>query len=620
MGNSCCCGSGIKNFHEEQDYKKLKSGLRSDGALFEDPLFPASNRLLTRSTGAMFSYRGSGWAGGSQNIEWLRPHEICERQGKGLQPQMEVGQRDRFDINQGEIGDCWFLAPLASLAENEHYFAKVVPPGQDFRNKYQGIFRFRFYRFGDWYEVVVDDRLPTRNGRLIFLRAKEDNEFWSPLLEKAYAKFYGSYAAIEGGLSMDAAVDFTGGIPQLLSLDSYNTEAELNKLFHLLHSSHMNGALVAVSLGVRHRQEGESMGLQAQHAYSVTGVHCVRAGSIFRRTSIPLIRLRNPHGDAKEWSGDWSDNSEQWSAISRRMKKNLNLQKNDDGEFYMNFNRDFMKYFGKMEIVSLNPVRMKLNEKRLSRKFNLFSLSGEWKVGETAGGTSSFEMNPQFQFKLWNKRDHGYSTGVVVVSLAQEAEVREKELLSIGFRVYKLADEHGEGEELTARFVNNAVHVVHTSGAYINSREVSLSLELEQGSYCVMPSTFTRGQQGLFCLRLFVDSRWGCDVTRGDLVHKETIRDFESCFTCCGSLVNCLRALCCCRAGVCCSCSCCRASQEEEAGGQRMTEIRIDRVDAANIREEGEGWAGAYQWGRTREQEMDILKNIINDMEGKTYE
>ena len=46
------------------------------------------------------------------------------------------------------------------------------------------LFRFRFFRFGEWVEVCVDDRLPTRGGQLIYLKAKDKNEFWSPLLEK----------------------------------------------------------------------------------------------------------------------------------------------------------------------------------------------------------------------------------------------------------------------------------------------------------------------------------------------------------------------------------------------------------------------------------------------------
>ena len=50
------------------------------------------------------------------------------------------------------------------------------------------------------------------------MSANEENVFWTPLLEKAYAKFYGSYQALVSGTAIEAAVDFSGGIPEYIDI------------------------------------------------------------------------------------------------------------------------------------------------------------------------------------------------------------------------------------------------------------------------------------------------------------------------------------------------------------------------------------------------------------------
>ena len=112
-----------------------------------------------------------------------------------------------FDFEGIHLSGFW-----PSGFENSGNFLTVVDPDQNFMDS-NGKFHFRFWDFGEWKTIEVDDFLPTFSGKLRCAKSNNSAEFWSALAEKAYAKHYGNYAqALDGGLTEEALEDLTGGI------------------------------------------------------------------------------------------------------------------------------------------------------------------------------------------------------------------------------------------------------------------------------------------------------------------------------------------------------------------------------------------------------------------------
>jgi hypothetical protein len=58
------------------------------------------------------------------------------------------------------------------------------------------------------------NRSARRTGKsLFFARSGTGGETWVPLVEKAFAKLHGNYAALDGGQSGEAVEDLTGYVP-----------------------------------------------------------------------------------------------------------------------------------------------------------------------------------------------------------------------------------------------------------------------------------------------------------------------------------------------------------------------------------------------------------------------
>jgi calpain-15 len=74
---------------------------------------------------------------------------------------------------------------------------------------------------------VIDDFIPCKSGKPAFSRAN-GNELWVLLLEKAYAKAYGSYFKIEGGNPAIALRDLTGA--PYVNFDEKNADLMFNFL------------------------------------------------------------------------------------------------------------------------------------------------------------------------------------------------------------------------------------------------------------------------------------------------------------------------------------------------------------------------------------------------------
>ncbi|XP_038654818.1 calpain-11-like [Scyliorhinus canicula] len=413
-------------------------------------------------------------------------------------PQFFVEGISRFDLIQGKVGNCWFLAALAALTMQEDLFVQVVPPNQDFQRNYCGIFHFRFWHFGDWVDVVVDDRLPvSERAELIFAKSCEPNEFWCALLEKAYAKLNGSYGDLHMGHISDALVDFTGGIKTRISLKDPPSDLWVR----MKRAIELGSFMGCGTASENSRERTLPNGMVLTHAYTVTGVEEVP----YKNRIEQLIRVRNPWGNNVEWNERWSDRSIQWTRVDPRIKENLLINR-EDGEFWMAL-QDFKRNFVLLVICNLTPDFLKGTNQQ---KWALSIHNGNWVKGQSAGGPMNnkemFALNPQYCVTLTESdMDKETNSCSFVVCLLQKPSARwrhENRNSGIACFLFKVPPTFQvENGKLPTTLLDERYLVKRLRFKTI--REVSETYELRPGTYVLVPCTYTPNEEKEFLLRAY---------------------------------------------------------------------------------------------------------------------
>ncbi len=311
-------------------YEKILAQFRLDGKPYSDKQFPPEEKSL----GAAVKSMATGWRRAGDDMI-LYDKTICA-----------------MDVKQGALGDCYYLSAISVLGENFVKRCLVTKP-EDVKC---GAFCVKFFKSGEEEEyVIIDNNFPTSNDDWAFVKSENGKELWPMILEKAYAKLYGSYENIEAGKVQYALSDLTGGAPQQFKLDTEaeNLDVFWTKVFNYYKAGYLMGA------GSPEHEMGDRAqtpdGIIQGHAYSVLELN--------EFENERLLRLRNPHGSrGAEWSGDWSDGCPKWTEAA---KAKLNYVNAEDGVFWMNLG-DFCAQYANLYICRI------FDEKWLFKSFEVF--------------------------------------------------------------------------------------------------------------------------------------------------------------------------------------------------------------------------------------------------------
>lgn len=194
----------------------------------------------------------------------------------GLKDKHEINSND---VKQGQLGNCYYLSAIASIAEvNPDFFKSVIEEVSNQKNNYKILFYLENKEKKGYkkHEVVVDSDLPSLDNKPYYA-GKGDSELWVMLLEKALAKLFGHYESVESGSPDFSLSLLTGKETETIDLSTISEDDLLQKLTE-------NESSRPIVFGTKSKTSDPNV--IESHGYYLIGINKDNS-----------LKLGNPHGE-----------------------------------------------------------------------------------------------------------------------------------------------------------------------------------------------------------------------------------------------------------------------------------------------------------------------------------
>jgi len=282
------------------------------------------------------------------------------------------------DVFYAESAASWpFMTAVAAVAEFPAWIQSLF--GLSTRIRRHGRYTIRFFHpsFSQFMRVSIDDYVPTKFGSPSFVGLSSDAAVWPALVEKAFAKFVGSYKNTANGTVVwgmqylcggdgaerwskkegvwrCATTKWTGTGTKMLIHRRHETlsdqpERARNSDFWKMLLKYVRSCYpMTCSISKQAEKAADEVeaetGLISDQAYNLIAAREVDVkGKVLR-----MVFLRNTFG-VQSWKGRWGNQSETW-AQNPPVRQALNFKAHqDDGTFWMSF-YDFCLHFQVVDI------------------------------------------------------------------------------------------------------------------------------------------------------------------------------------------------------------------------------------------------------------------------------